>query len=222
MEYLYWPSCNFPKFFPDTAPLVDDYMAKHYGAELMECCHFNASTFDMDKTAVTICMSCALMVRERGGEKTEVPIKELNIFELLCDDDSFPWPDLKGEKITLQDCFRAKDNRNIQDAVRKCLKRMNAEIVELPDNRENCRYDGRFLLRDASSDSKIHAPEYFSTVFPEHVTVMDEEEQLAYLKEYAEKITTDRVVCYCNTCTTGLKAAGKNAVHLAELMFGTK
>ena len=62
--------------------------------------------------------------------------------EFLLTRRDFPWPDLRGETITLQDCFRARGKTSLQDAARECLRRMNARIVEMPDSRDAETYDG--------------------------------------------------------------------------------
>jgi hypothetical protein len=48
------------------------------------------------------------------------------------------------------------------------------------------------------------------------------EEIDAYLKNYCQRFTTERVSCYCNSCLSGLVQGlpeGKRAVHVAELLF---
>lgn len=223
MQYHYFPSCNFTHFFPQESEKVKHYLSERFGAEIVTCCHKSRNDFPIEDTALTICQSCSLMVREResalGKAIEPFQTREINVFELLAQDELFPWPDLQGEEITLQDCFRAKDKPQLLDAVRTCLHKMNATIIELPDNRDKCLYDGRFLLRKPAPAAVNDAPHYFHEILPQYLHIMNKEEQDAWLLDYAKRFTTRRVVGYCNTCVTALCDVGVDAVHLAELMF---
>ena len=42
-----------------------------------------------------------------------------------------------------------------------------------------------------------------------------------FMLEQAEKYPCDNVVTYCNRCTSGVRMAGKNGIHLMELVMGT-
>ena len=58
------------------------------------------------------------------------------------DDETFPYPNHHGEAVTVQDCWRSKENAAEQEAVRKLLRRMNFEVVELEENRERTKFCG--------------------------------------------------------------------------------
>lgn len=45
------------------------------------------------------------------------------------------------------------------------------------------------------------------------------EEQERLMREHCQNITTDKVVAYCHYCVKGLKIGGKQAKHLASLLF---
>ena len=42
------------------------------------------------------------------------------------------------------------------------------------------------------------------------------------MREHCKKIATDKVVAYCHYCVNGLKLGGKQAKHLASLLFDTE
>ena len=130
-----------------------------------------------------------------------------------------PWPDLGGEAITVQDCFRAIGNTPLQDAVRACLEKLNACPVELEANRDAADFDGSFLLHDPYPQNVVEAPQYYGEYLPQHVTVMPEEQWPEVFRAQAAKYTTPRVACYCNTCVSGARQGGADALHLAELIF---
>ena len=223
--YHYFPSCNFTRQFPEASRFLSEYTASHYGMIVEGCCRPSHKNLQEGDVAVTVCQNCSIIIREQLGIRADQPnpsIDEISIFELLCEDDEFPWPDLHGEAITLQDCFRAKDKPALHEAVRKCLRRMNAQIVELPENRENSLFCGSFLMDPASPSNQKFAPHYYKEFFPGYAKELPPEEQTAVLKEHVSHYTTPRTVCYCNKCTAGVKKGGGNGIHLMELMLQLK
>ena len=40
------------------------------------------------------------------------------VWEIIDRDSDFPFPDYHGEKMTIQDCWRACEKRKVQDAIR--------------------------------------------------------------------------------------------------------
>ncbi len=59
------------------------------------------------------------------SSRTFPQIKSISVWEILDEDNDFPWPDYHDEAITVQDCWRTYDNRALQNAVRSILSRMN-------------------------------------------------------------------------------------------------
>ena len=74
---------------------------------------------------VSICHNCSAIFEERHPE-----INLQSIWELILEDENFNYPNYHGEKITVQDCWRQKENLAEQKAVREILRRMNFEIME--------------------------------------------------------------------------------------------
>ncbi|MDO4460495.1 MAG: hypothetical protein Q4C42_10565 [Clostridia bacterium] len=212
--YIYYPSCNFTKLFPDTAKKIRSYLQTQPDVKIAGCCH---KTFDMAEGGdiiITVCNSCMRVLEEITDDK-----EIISLYEFLLTRDKFPWPDLNGESITLQDCFRARGKHGLHNAVRNCMEKMNISIVEMENNRDEEDYDGSFRLHNPYPQNQKEAPKYFKDYLPNYVTPMPEEEWINEFRKHAELYTTDKVVCYCNTCTTGAKQGGANAVHLAELIF---
>ena len=66
--------------------------------------------------------------------------KETKLKELIDSDSAFPFPDCQGIKAYVQDCWRSKDRKDEQDAVRRFLAKMNVEVVEIAESKEqSCR-----------------------------------------------------------------------------------
>lgn len=212
--YIYYPSCNFQKLFPQTAKKIRDYMTAQEDVCIAGCCHKTRELPREGDVIVTICMSCM-----RGLAETRPDIPGMSFFEFLCGRPDFPWPDLAGEQITVQDCFRARGMHQLQDAVRECLVRSNARPVEMPGNRDEETFDGVFLLRGPSKLISEEAPAYFKEYLSPYLTLRPEEEWEGVFREQAAKYTTRRAVCYCNTCCSAVRTGGADACHLAQLLF---
>lgn len=212
---VYFPSCNFTRMRPDVSARIREYMKKKE-IEVSGCCRPGQKKLDNGDTAVTICETCNIII---GENRPDVIRKSL--YEVIDEDLSFPFPDLQGEEITIQDCYRAKDRLKEKAAIRSLLKKMNVHIVELPGTEEEVNFDGTWLFDAVRPNNLAIAPVYFQNL-QKIIQVRTPEDNEAYLRSYCRRFTTERVVCYCNSCLTGLELGmpeGRHAVHLAELLF---
>ena len=212
--YVYFPSCNFQRLFPDAAARLRAYLDTQPDVRVVGCCHKDNQVPQEGDVIVTVCMSCM-----RGLAEMRADLPQISLFELLLTRADLPWPDLGGEEITLQDCFRARGQHALQDAARECLGRMNANVVEMPRNRDEETYDGSFLYHEPYPQNLREAPRYYGEYLPGHITPVPQEEWPRLYREHAALYTTPRVACYCNVCTTSAREGGADALHLAELIF---
>ena len=163
---------------------------------------------------VSLCHNCAAIFEERHPE-----ILRQSLWELILEDENFKYPNYGGEKITVQDCWRQKENFSEQNAVREILRRMNFEIVELEENFERTKFCGYSLYQPQPPRNPKLAPKRFlhgaQGLFKEH----SQQEKENLMREYCAKIPTEKVVAYCHYCVRGLKLGGKNAFHLAQILF---
>ena len=217
--YIYYPSCNYQKFFPETSAKIHAYLSTQPDVVVAGCCHVMQDLPQEGDTIVTVCMSCM-----RGLMEMRHDIPQISLYEFLLTRKDFNWPELSGV-YTLQDCFRARGRHALQDAVRTCLSRMHgqAEIVEMPDNRDAEEFDGSFRLHAPYPQNMREAPAYFATYLPQYVTPLPKTEWGTYFREHVKRYHTDHVICYCNTCYTGAKEGTADADiqvhHLTELLF---
>lgn len=213
--YVYYPSCNFQKQFPETAAKIRSYLLTQPDVRIAGCCHVTQQLPQAGDTIVTICMSC---MRRLAEIRADVP--QISFAEFMLTRRDFVWPDLHGEEVTLQDCFRARGMHGLQDAVRSCLRRMDASVVEMEHNRDEETFDGSFLFHDPVPVNVREAPKYFRDTLPPYITPLPKEEWPEAFQQHAKLYRTDRVVCYCNVCTQAAQEGGADAWHLAEIMFG--
>lgn len=212
--YIYYPSCNFQRIFPETAGRIRSWMERQPDVKIVGCCKADQEVPQPGDTILTVCLSCMRLLAEM---RPDVP--RMSLFSFLLTRPDFPWPDLHGRTFILQDCFRARGEHDLHEAVRACLKRAGAGITEMPGNRDEETYCGTFMLHDPFPQTLQYAPEYFGKYLPQHLTVLPREEWPAYMCRHVARYPAGEVAGYCNTCVKDAREAGANIFHLAELLF---
>ena len=206
----YLPSCAFTAKHQETAARLGAWLEKK-GVRVCGCCKECGGSFGAGDTVLFNCMSCMLTAEENS------PLAAVkSVYGFLTEQPDFPWPDLGGERIAVQDCFRAREHAGVRAAVRGMLRRMNAAVVELPDRGETCTFDGVFLMNPLPARTVAAAPKACAKL-QRFVTPLPEAEQLERMREHAAAIGPVRVAAYCNGCLAGLKKGGADAVHVLDL-----
>jgi hypothetical protein len=167
-----------------------------------------------DNVMVYVCHNCSAIFQEQMPN-----VQILSLWELILNDDTFVFPDFSHEKMTVQDCWRSRDNRAEQDTVRALLRKMNIEIIEQTANYENTDFCGTSLYAPAPARNLKLAPKRFVENAIGKFAPHSEEEKKKLMEEHCMKIVTEKVVAYCHYCVEGLKLGGKKGLHLAELLF---
>ncbi len=214
MATIYYPSCKYTAFSPAGSARISEIVRERYGFTVAGCCREGHFALTADDTAVTVCNTCAAICAE------DSPAKGRSIWEVLDEDDTFPLPDLHGAKMALQDCWRAYDRREVQQAVRSLLQKMQVSIVELPENREHTRYCGTTLYAPLHKANGEFAPDRFIKRAPGLFVPHSKEQQEALMREHCRLIPVEPVVCYCVPCTQGIQIGGKKGIHLMDLILG--
>lgn len=167
----------------------------------------------MKKMIVNNCTLCNIILNEKYQE-TEC----LSLYEYVLKDEHFPWVNHHGEKMTVQDCFRTRDNLSLQKAIRACLEKMNYTIVEMEQNYEKTEYCGVWLHNLPSQECMSLAPKTMNDIVENHVHLLSPDEQINKMKHWVSQYTTHQVLIYCNGCEKGIKLGGGNPVHIIELL----
>jgi len=238
MKSYYIASCVFTSQFPERSLRIREYIQDRWGYECVRCCvpkykirQFeekmpegslrqawsslpDSGIFKSGDAVYSLCHNCNNII-----EEMHPGVQVFSLWELIDQDDSFTFPDHRGMKVTVQDCWRSKDRQSEQDAVRSLLDKMNISWVEAPKNHKDTDFCGNSLLRPQPPRNPKLAPRYYvdgtEGLFLPHT----EEEQKEIMTEYCRQYSTDSVVCYCHYCLEGLKCGGKDGRHLAELLF---
>ncbi len=234
----YIASCVFTAQFPELSLRIQNYVRERLGLTVVRCCvpsyrikdfenrmpegelreHWHglpdSGRFDADDEVYSLCHNCNNIIEEMHGN-----VKVHSLWELLDADAAFPLPDYRGMKVTLQDCWRSRDRREEQDAVRSLLKKMNVDFIETSPNREDTTFCGASLYRPQPPRNPKLAPKHYvdgaKGLFQPHTV----EEQTQIMKDYCRRFTTEKVVCYCHYCLEGLRMGSVDGVHLAQMMF---
>lgn len=191
MPYIYFPGCKYTALSPENSKKIKTYLHEKNGLTVTGCCRANYQMLTADDTALVVCPTCLFQLRETAPQAAS-----MSIWEYLAEDEQFPWSDLEGKTITVQDCIDTADNPGWQHAVRKILRRMNVNIVEIEKS---------FEKADFCNIETSTSPE-------------PKEMQMERLLEHCHAYTTDTVVCSCTGCCNSLRIAGVDGVHLMDFI----
>lgn len=214
MATMFFGGCTPTADHPEESKKLAEYIHDKYQVDPAGCCRKNHPKLTDQDTAIVVCNNCANIIEE-SGKADHIDF----VWDILDNDPDFPFPDYHGEKMALQDCWMAVGRDNVHRAIRSLLKKMNIEVVELPQNRNDTTYCGMKLTSLCmESDAKL-APKRYVEQGAEMFRPIPKEEKPAYFQEYCAQIPTEKVVCYCKSCRGGLLMGGKQAFHILELLF---
>lgn len=82
----------------------------------------DSGRFEEGDSVYSLCHNCNNIIEEMHPG---LPVHSL--WELIDRDESFSFPDYSGLSVTVQDCWRAKDRTDEQNAARSLLRKMNIQ-----------------------------------------------------------------------------------------------
>ena len=180
MTTYFFPGCKNSQKNPAGMDALKKYLAERFGVVPCGCCSVDHALPKSGDTALYQCPTCGLILVESSSAGNV-----RSVYELLLEDDRFPWPDLGGEEMTVQDCWRSRKNRGFLDAVRACLKMINVRAVELENNYERADFCGPALYRGPNERYPRLAPK--SLVEEWTYPKLSEEEQRAAARRFADR-----------------------------------
>lgn len=241
MAKYYVASCKFTADFPKISLAILDYIRTLPDIEPIRCCIPNyrvqqntdriadlaartawqempqSKFFQPNDEIISVCPNCINIVEEwRPGAKG------ISLWEIINADENFVFPDYHGLTVTIQDCWRTRERRSEQDAVRSLLKKMNIHYVEVEKNHANTDFCGSTLYREQPAKNAKLAPTHYIEQAQGKFLPHSKEEQIAIMKRYCQQYKTKTVVCYCHYCLEGLLQGGVDGRHIASLLFPAK
>lgn len=238
MKKYYIASCLFTARFPELSLRVQAYLKTKPEIEIVRCClpkfrvTENAERIPDKRTrkawlsltpwaewqpgdiAYSICHNCTNIIEEQHAG-----VKAISLWELIDQDPSFPFPDESGLTVTVQDCWRSRERRAEQEAVRHLLRKMRIEYMEREENFERTNFCGSTLYREQPAKNARFAPKHYVEQAQGKFLPHSEEEQVSIMQDYCRQFKTKTVVCYCHYCLEGLLQGGVDGRHLAQLLF---
>ena len=237
-KHYYIASCVFTSRFPELSQRIQDYVTKRFGFEIVRCCvpSYKLSFFEekmpegelrecwkalpdsgMFKEGdivYSLCHNCNNII-----EEMHPGVEVHSLWELIDQDEQFVFPDYSDMNAAVQDCWRSKERKEEQDAVRSLLAKMNIAYAELPENHADTQFCGNSLYRKQPERNPKLAPKHYVEGAAGKFIPHTEEEIAEIMHEYCRTIPTDKGICYCHYCLEGLLAGGVDACHLAQLVF---
>lgn len=237
-KQYYIASCNFTAHFPETSLKVQNYVRERWGYPVVRCCvpryklkEFenkmpegmyrdawcslkDCADFQSGDVVYSPCHNCNNII-----EETRPGVSVYSLLELIDGDDSFPFPDYNGMKVTIQDCWRSRDRRGEQDAARSLLSKMHIDYIEAEENHQNTQFCGNSLYRPQPARNPKLAPKHYVEGAVGKFIPHTPEEQKTIMTEYCRQFRTKTVVCYCHYCIEGLQDGGVDGRHIATLLF---
>lgn len=204
---IFFPSCNFTKASPQTAKNVRDYFKER--TPVAGCCLYDKKEYTDQDVGLVLCQAC------RGQLESKIQIK--TIWEYFDEDPNFVFPNYNHQKMNLQDCFRDKDHPEVHQAVRNILKKMNIDVIEIENNKENSTFCGTLHFHTNNPIILNLMEQYPDT----KLSKMPEEIQAQIMQEYVKSYDLDYpVICDCNRCLKGVNMGGAKGIHLLDLIMG--
>ena len=174
---FYIASCVFTSQFSDLSFRIQKYIKERWNFEIVRCCvpKYKLKKF-ADKMPEGNLRDCWEALPDSAGfmegdhvyslchncnniiEEVHPGVSVHTIWELIDQDDSFPFPDYSGITVTVQDCWRSRDRADEQQSVRNLLHKMNIQYIEAGKNHENTEFCGMSLYRSQPPRNPKLAP----------------------------------------------------------------
>ncbi|MBE5807811.1 MAG: hypothetical protein E7317_05675 [Clostridiales bacterium] len=231
-------SCVFTSQFPELSARIQGYVRERFQMPVVRCCvprykikEFegkmpegplreawqslpDSAAFAPGDEVYSLCHNCLNII-----EELHPGVTVRSLWELIDQDDAFPFPDHAGLSATVQDCWRSRDRTDEQRAVRSLLDKMNIRWTEAQAHHAATGFCGCSLYRAQPPRNPKLAPKHYvegaAGKFEPHTA----EEQAHIMREYCEGFSTHTVICYCHYCLEGLRVGGVDGRHIAELLF---
>jgi len=194
MEQIYFnPGCALCIYKPDMEARILTHLRKRYPdiAPHKICCRHDPKITG-EALILNVCAGC-----DRRFRSLYPGIRTISLWEVLDQADDFPYPDYKGQTISIHDACPVRDRPAVHDAIRSLLRKMNFNIVEAKRNRQKAPCCGDDFYPDLPLP-EVHAK----------------------MKSRAEEMPTEEVAVYCVSCIKAMHIGGKTPRYMIDLLFG--
>jgi len=193
MKRVFAPGCALMLHKPNLADKMQNFLNRELGAvdQHLICCRHEPK-LAAGTQVINVCAGC-----DRRYRTLYAGITTVSVWEVLCQSRSFPFPDYKGQVMTVLDACPTRDQPRIHDAVRSLLTRMNIRVVEPAQTRTKSVCCGDSLYGSAPVDRVK-----------------------AQMSKRAAQMPAQDVAVYCVSCVKAMHIGGKQPRHMVDLLFG--
>jgi Fe-S oxidoreductase len=177
---------------PHFSQLLHNVLIENLGSieRLDLCCH-NKPPLPDRAQVINICPGCDRRFRNNYANSTTI-----SLWEVLAQNDWFPFPDYGGKKMTISDACPTRNQVRVQKAIRTLLDRMNIRLVE-PER--------------TGTEGACCGDSFWGVLSVEQV----KEKMIAR----AAEMPAEDVVVYCVSCVKSMFIGGRRPRYLVDLLF---
>lgn len=214
-EYAFFPGCNLGASRPELVEAAYGWLNSNFEnmGLMLRCCGIHAewagdealaeqlkTSLVQDWTVlgkpvvITACPSCARFLTEALPE-----IKSISLPEFICNNGVYPNINngiTKDKEFTVFDPCAARENNNMQTAVRTLLREKHIKFFELEQK-------GNYGCCGFGGDVSIASPEFAD-----------------YVAEKRADMSEKAYITYCINCRDVFADRNKEAIHILDILFG--
>lgn len=192
MKRVFAPGCALMLYKPQNAEKLHSVITKYLEEmDMLHTCCNHEPGFQELTEIINVCPGCDKRYSNDYKNTTTI-----SLWEVLAETDFFPFPDYKGQKMTINDACPIREKSKVHEAVRTLLKKMNINLIEPKRTR----------------DKSICCGDSFYGLIPT-------EEVIDKMKERASDMPSEEVVVYCISCIKSMFNGGKKPRYLIDLLF---
>lgn len=190
---VFAPGCALMLYKPELAGRLHGLLKKNLGDmdRWLTCCRKDPG-FANKTEMINICPGCDKRFRKDYPSSSTV-----SLWEVLAETDFFPFPDYRGQVMTIIDACPTRDQPRVHAAVRALLKKMNIVLKEPRNTRTKGTCCG--------------------DTFWGELPVEGVKKQM---KKRAAEMPVDDVVVYCVSCSKSMFVGGRRPHYMIDLLFG--
>ena len=190
---LFAPGCALMLYKPHLAERLLDALNDNLGTtgRLLTCCR-NQPPLEPGAVVINICPGCDRRYRQNYEHSSTT-----SLWEILAASDFFPFPDYRGQTMTIIDACPTRDQTRVHEAVRALLRKMNITLKE---------------PRNTGTHSICCGDSFYGEIPTAKVKKQ--------MVKRASQMPVEDVVVYCVSCAKSVFIGGKTPRYLIDLLFG--
>jgi len=195
MKQVFAPGCALMLYKAESAEKLHLILNQNLGNmdQLLTCCRHDPQ-LPLETEIINVCPGCD----KRFGNDYK-GLSTVSLWKILAESDFFPFPDYKGQSMSILDACPTREKQGVHKAIRILLRKMNITLVEpkYTGTRSTCCGDSFYGL------------------------IPTEKVKAQMIKRTSEMPLED-VVVYCVSCVKSVFIGGKKPRYLIDLLFNNE